>query len=230
MQPLMRMMKGEPGTGRIEALSDGIFAIALTILVLELEAPVLPEGADGAAVLQAFGATLHVIEFYLISFLVIGFYWYLHNQLFRFIDRSDSVLVVLNLAALLPITVLSFLTELVGDYSREPEIVALYFGTLSLTGLLLTALWLYSASHRRLVDPLLPPAMVRLLAFKLVLPSIIFLVGAGAAFLHVGFARRVYLLFFLVWLGSAGANALLQRRLLRSAGTGRSPAATAGSS
>lgn len=226
----MRMMQGEPGTGRIEALSDGIFAIALTILVLELDTPALPEGAGGAAVLQAFGGTLHVIEFYLISFFVIGFYWYLHNQLFRFIDRSDTVLVVLNLAALLPITILSFLTELVGDYSREAEIVALYFGTLSLTGLLLAALWLYATSRRRLVDPLLPPAVVRLLAFRLVLPSIVFLVGAGAAFLHVEFARRVYLLFFIMWLVSAGANALLQRRLLRDAGIAGSPAATPGSS
>lgn len=224
MQPLTHMMREAPGTGRIEALSDGIFAIALTILVLELEAPVLPEGADGAAVLQAFGGTLHVIEFYLISFFVVGFYWYLHNQLFRFIDRSDPVLIVLNLAALLPITVLSFLTELVGSYRREAEIVALYFGTLSLTGLLLTALWLYSASRRRLVDPLLPPAMVGLLALKLVLPSIIFLLGAVGAFLHVEVARRVYLLFFLTWLVSAGVNARLERRVLREAGTDGLPA------
>lgn len=228
MLPLLRTIREGSGTGRIEALSDGIFAIALTILVLKLETPVLPEGADGAAVLRAFGGTLHVIEFYLISFFVVGYYWYLHNQIFRFIDRSDPILVVLNLVALLPITVLSFLTELVGDYSREAEIVALYFGTLSLTGLLLTALWLYSTSRRRLVDPLLPPAMVRLLAFKLVLPSIIFLLGAGAAFLHVEVARRVYLLFFLTWLGSAGVNALFQRRFLRDAGTGSLPATTPG--
>jgi len=226
MQPAIPKIREGPGTGRIEALSDGIFAIALTILVLELETPNLPNGAGGFAVLQAFGGTLHVIEFYLISFCVIGFYWYLHHELFRFIDRSNPVLVVLNLAALLPITVLSFLTELVGDYSREPEIVALYFGTLSLTGFLLTALWLYSTFRRRLVDPVLAPAIVRLMAFKLVLPSVIFLLGAGVAFLHVEFARRVYLLFFVTWLGSAGVTALFQRRLLRDAGPGSSPLTT----
>lgn len=207
------------GTGRIEALSDGVFAIALTILVLELEAPDLPQGADGAAVLRAFGETLHVLEFYLISFFVIGFYWYLHHQIFRFIDRHDPVLIMLNLAALLPITVLSFLTELVGDYSREAEIVALYFGTLSVTGLLFTSLWGYAAWCRRLVSPELSPAVVRGTAFKTVLPVGVFLLGAGAAFLHAEIARRAYLLFFMSWLGIVIVNELFQRRYLRDDGS-----------
>lgn len=226
MPPLIRTISEGSGTGRIEALSDGIFAIALTILVLELETPVLPDGADGASVLQAFGGTLHVIEFYLISFFVIGFYWYLHHQIFRFIERHDPVLIVLNLAALLPITVLSFLTDLVGDYSREAEIVALYFGTLSVTSLLFTTLWVYAAQRRRLVSPELPSPVVRTIAFRAVLPAAIFLLGAGVAFLHVEIARRVYLLFFLAWLGIAVVNELFQRRYLRDDGIGGASSAS----
>lgn len=220
MPPLIRTIREGSGTGRIEALSDGIFAIALTILVLELEAPVLPQGSGGAAVLHAFGETLHVLEFYLISFFVIGFYWYLHHQIFRFIERHDPTLIALNLAALLPITVLSFLTELVGDYSREAEIVALYFGTLSVTGLLFTTLWGYAAHRRRLVSPELPAAVVRAMAFRTLLPTVIFLLGAGISFLHVEIARRVYVLFFLSWLGIAIVNELFQRRYLRDDGIG----------
>lgn len=212
------------GTDRIEALSDGIFAIALTILVLQLETPALPSGAGGAEVLRAFGETLHVVEFYLISFFVVGFYWYLHHQIFRFVERHDPVLIALNLAALLPITILSFLTELVGDYSREAEIIALYFGTLSVTGMLFTALWMYAAHRRRLVSAELPPAVVRTMALKALLPAAVFLLGAGVAFLHVEVARRVYLLFFLAWLGIGIANEWVKRRYLRLPNRESSPA------
>lgn len=209
---MLRTIREGSGTDRIEALSDGVFAIALTVLVLQLDAPLLPSGASGGTVLRAFGGTLHVIEFYLISFFVIGFYWYLHHQMFRFIARHDNVLVVVNLVALLPITVLSFLTELVGDYSGEPEIVALYFGALSITGLIFVALWVYASNGHRLIEPDLPASVIRVLTLKALLPTAVFMLGAGVAFLHVGIARRAYLLLFLAWLGITIVNQWLQRR------------------
>lgn len=227
MLPLLTTIREGSGTARIEALSDGLFAVALTVLALELEPPSLPPGASGKAVLEAFGDTLHIFEFYLISFFIIGFYWYLHHQMYRFIARHDTNLIVLNFLALLPITVVSFLTELAGDYSAEPEIVALYFVALSFTGMIFAALWLHAARGRRLTESGLPDGIIRLMTLKALIPATVFMLGAGVAFLHVGIARKCYLLLLLAWLASAAASGWFQRRYSRGENTANAPAAGA---
>jgi uncharacterized membrane protein len=119
------------GTQRIEAFSDGVFAIAITLLVLNFsiaadlgDDQVWPAITDQAPKLLSAG----------ISFVVIGMYWIGHNATFRWIDRSSGRLTVVNLAHLATIVFLPFPTLVLAEYSDSFAGVALYAATLALTG------------------------------------------------------------------------------------------------
>jgi uncharacterized membrane protein len=101
------------GKGRLEAFSDGVFAIAITLLVLEIA--VHPPGSPLEQVLQAWPAYLA----YIISFLTIGAAWIGHTALTERLTRSDSIFLRLNLLVLLAVTFLPFPTRLVADSLHE---------------------------------------------------------------------------------------------------------------
>src|SRR5918912_128906 len=98
---------GGAGLGRILALSDGVFAIALTLLVLQFK---LPAGYDSQAVGKDLVDLGHYFFAYALSFWVIGRFWYAHHLSFRYIARYDAVLITLNLSLLFFVAFLPFPT------------------------------------------------------------------------------------------------------------------------
>jgi uncharacterized membrane protein len=117
---------------RSNALSDGVFAIALTLLVLQIE---LPPGAAGD-LWGALGDTLPEIQGYVISFAVIALLWLHHHRLFGRLVRIDQRLVVLNLAFLGAVAFLPFPSELLGDFGDEAAAPILFAVSMSLVGLI----------------------------------------------------------------------------------------------
>ena len=139
-------------TGRLEALSDGVYAIAITLLVLDI---VVPTSADG----DLLGAVARLWPSYLayvVSFSTIGASWLGHNAITEYLDRANATFVRLNLLLLLLIAFLPFPTRLFADYigKNQPERVAstIYGISLLLSSTLLWVLWRY-ALHARLVRP-----------------------------------------------------------------------------
>jgi uncharacterized membrane protein len=116
---------------RTVALSDGVFAIALTLLVLNISVPELASTRHGDL-----GKRLldHRDEFvsYAISFAVISIFWIRHHVFFRRVSRIDTRLVVLNLAYLAFVAFVPYPTRLVGLYGDEPASVVLYASTLAI--------------------------------------------------------------------------------------------------
>ena len=103
------------GKGRMEAFSDGVFAIAITLLVLDLA--IHPPGSPLHQVLHIWPTYVA----YLISFLTIGAAWLGHTALTDRLDRTDSIFLRINLLLLLVVTFLPFPTGLVGEAIREPS-------------------------------------------------------------------------------------------------------------
>jgi uncharacterized membrane protein len=99
-----------PSTSRIEALSDAVFAIAMTLLVLELKVP--PTDADLPHALAERGAAIGA---YVVSFVAISGYWLQHHRLFHVLARSDGWLLLLNLVLLLAITFMPYPTAVLAD-------------------------------------------------------------------------------------------------------------------
>ena len=147
----------EKETGRIEAFSDGVFAVAITLLVLNIQAPVTPDKLTDAALLEFFRAQWPTLLAFLTSFATIGIMWINHHRLFTHIKRADNNLLVLNLLLLLVIIFYPFPTALVAQqYAAHPEAhyaALLYSGTSVILALVFNLLWRYAADKNRLLDP-----------------------------------------------------------------------------
>ncbi|HEX6800497.1 MAG TPA: TMEM175 family protein [Ktedonobacterales bacterium] len=143
------------GTARLLALSDGIFAIAATLLVLNLN-PTLPFVApDNKS--QSIGA----IGAYVLSFVIVGTFWLSHHRLFNTIWRADARLLALNIAFLFFVSALPFVTAVLNDDEHHHyDGTQVYAGTLALMALVELAMWLYACAGRRLVPADLPRRVV----------------------------------------------------------------------
>ena len=131
-------------TTRLEAFSDGVFAIAITLLVLELAVPAGSEKDLLAAVIAEWPAYLA----YVVSFSTIGALWLAHNAITEYLDRVDAIFVRLNLLLLLVVAFLPFPTRLLAEYSShesaERVAVTIYGVTLLLASTLASVLWRFS--------------------------------------------------------------------------------------
>jgi uncharacterized membrane protein len=170
-------------TGRIEAFSDAVFAIAITLLIIEIGVP----HAEGAESLS--DKLLHLWPSYLgyaISFLVIGTVWANHHNRFRLIARSDHILLFLNIVFLMCVAFIPFPTALLAEYIREEEYrttaVAVYSGTLAVTAIFFTVLWLYVAGNYRLVDRSVDPLLLRAMTRRYIFGMVLYILAFALAF------------------------------------------------
>ena len=148
----------EEGMGRILALSDGVFAIAMTLLILEIAVPAttsdthLPE-----ALLKLWPGYLA----YVLSFVVIARFWVAHHLAFRLIARYDGVLIWLNLLLLMFVSFLPFPTAVLGRHNGSPAAAVLYAAAVVLAGGASTAYWWYASGRGGLLRPDVGAARVR---------------------------------------------------------------------
>jgi uncharacterized membrane protein len=150
-----RMTRGA-GVERLTFFSDAVFAIAMTLLVVELGVPEVPTGELAAALLELVPRYLTFV----LSFVVVGMIWLSHHRKFRVIVRVDPVLLRLNLVMLLFVASLPWPTALLGRYGGTTVAAVIYAATIAAIGFTLTALWMV-AWHRGLIDDL-PVGVFRL--------------------------------------------------------------------
>lgn len=138
-------------TNRLEAFSDGVIAIAITLLVLDIKLPHAGYGL-GQELLNLWPSYFA----YTISFIVIGAIWINHHAMFDHIVRADHKLLLLNTLHLMFIAFLPFPTSVLADalHNRVDETIAtaFYGGTLTVIGVLVTAMWYYAAYEHRLLS------------------------------------------------------------------------------
>jgi uncharacterized membrane protein len=144
--------EGMAGTERLVAFSDGVIAIAITLLVLDIRLPELPAHADSAALAAALASIAPKIASYALSFLVVGELWYVHHLRFRAINRCDAPLIWLNMLFLLTIGFVPFASSVLSEHPNATS-YALYDGTMACASLLSAALWGYAIAGDRLVPP-----------------------------------------------------------------------------
>jgi uncharacterized membrane protein len=130
---------------RIVAFSDGVFAIAITLLVLNLHIPehLAPGETVGDALWDQQGDLLA----YALSFAVIGRLWLVHHRFFGEVTHLDSRLIALNLVYLGFVVLIPFTSEVLGDHGDTTAGVIVYAVNLSITNLIGAAMYLYAARH-----------------------------------------------------------------------------------
>src|SRR5438874_12105147 len=148
----------EKETGRLEAFSDGVFAVAITLLVLNIKIP----GVDVPASqlpddTQLWSMLLNewpMLAAYTTSFATIGVMWLNHHRLYTHIKRTNTILMLLNLLLLLIIVFIPVPTALVAEYLVRPDLHAaalLYSGTMVILAVCFNLLWGYASYHNRLL-------------------------------------------------------------------------------
>ncbi|MCI4319394.1 MAG: TMEM175 family protein [Thermoplasmata archaeon] len=129
-------------TGRIQSLSDGIFGVAMTLMVLNLVVPQAGASASSENDLIGRLASLwSAFAVYALSFVIAGFYWVGQHSQFHYIQVSDRSLLWINLVFLMTIVLIPFSTTLVARYPRDPLAALIYGANLAGTGILLAVSW-----------------------------------------------------------------------------------------
>lgn len=169
-------------TERLEAFSDAVFAIAITLLVLEIAVP--EEHTDGLA--HALAAQWPTYLAYVVSFFIIGIIWINHHAVFSAFDRADRTLLMLNLLLLAWVALIPWPTSLIATYMREggedEQVAALvYAGTMAGMGITFSALWIYATRRRRLVAEWLSDDQIRARTARFVLGAPLYLVAMAAS-------------------------------------------------
>ena len=191
-------------TGRISAFSDGVFSIAITLLVLNLQ---IPKGItsldDLLPKLQALWPNLMS---YILSFVIIGIYWIAHHNMFHYIKRSNRAFLWINILLLMCVAFIPFSAGLLGQFSfiKQPLLAQvaeiIYASNLILTNLMLSLLWWYATSNHRLVDQDIDPHFVRVVNRRNMTAPVVYLVSIGLSFLSPLASLIVFFLFPLYYI------------------------------
>jgi uncharacterized membrane protein len=175
-------------TTRLEAFSDGVFAFAITLLVIDLKVPghELLESADGL-----FGALIGQwpsFLAYFMSFITIGIMWVNHHAIFHYIRRADRMLMLLHIGFLMLVAFVPFTTAVLADLLRGPvarDATLLYGGEFTDIATAYNAIWYYGIHDRHLRDPKLNEAGVRSISGRYRLGPMLYIVATGLATVSV---------------------------------------------
>lgn len=189
-----RHERGSEEFTRVLAFSDGLFAIAMTLLVVSITVPALHTTGDETELARALNDLSPSFISFGISFFVIGRYWLAHHQFFSMLTAVDSHLVKVNLVYLAFIAFLPFPTDLLGTYFDNAVSVATYAVTVAAVSGLEVVMFRH-ARQARLLRGALPDEVYRWGILVSLSPVVFFAASVPVAFYSVGLAVAVWFLF-----------------------------------
>jgi TMEM175 potassium channel family protein len=163
-----RTVRDSPGlteTDRLETFCDGVFAIAITLLVLEIRGPSEQAVAEAGGLFPALARLWPSYLGYVISFLTLGIMWANHHSIFEYVRRADRNFLMINVLFLMCVSFLPFPTHVLADHLADPHerpaAVAFYSATLFVIALAYNAVWRYAVASGRLLGPEADPGGMR---------------------------------------------------------------------
>ncbi|BAY47847.1 hypothetical protein SAMD00079811_54660 [Scytonema sp. HK-05] len=184
---------------RFEAFSDGVFAIAATLLVLEIKTPDLSQATPSEAVTKLLQIFPHFLS-YVTSFMVIGVLWINHHALFHLLKRVDRSTLVINLLLLMCVAFIPYPTALIGEFGASLPVVVFYGLSLAMTGLVYNFLWFYVVQQYIVSEGLIHQGSVRKATIWSLGYPVSYLVATGLAFVNITLSIALYILIPLFYL------------------------------
>lgn len=176
-------------SSRLEAFSDGVFAVAITLLVLNIKLPDASDIAKGNSGIWSFlGSQWLVFSAFLISFATVGIMWINHHRIYTHIRRTDNTLLILNLLLLLVIVFIPYPTELLAESPVTPGFYAsavVYDTTFLLMAILFNAIWRYASHNNRLLDENVDKQVVKSISAQYLFGPLLYAITLGLAFVSV---------------------------------------------
>jgi uncharacterized membrane protein len=180
--------------GRLEGLSDGIFAFAMTLLVVGLDLP------EKSTIVQSTGYATDLLvslqsDFlhYILAFLILGAFWLSHHTQLNSVKRIDKVYIWINLSVLLLVALLPFTTSFSGDFPKVPLGAIVFEASLFAIGIAMFCHWTYATRGHRLVDPALDNRYIRYVGISNLVVPFVSVVGIIIALSGNTWSTAIYL-------------------------------------
>lgn len=179
---------------RLEAFSDGVFAIVITLLILDIRIPVVPPSELGPALVRILPQVLT----YILSFFIVGLYWHMHHQVATQVKLIDGAFIWLNLVWLLSVSMLPFPTALLGRYPLQPIPLTVYGINLILVNVTGFVILAYLQKHPGLRFIPMSRTELRATAPIYVIVNTLYVLAIGAAWFFPWLSYGIYI-FVLLW-------------------------------
>lgn len=175
-------------TIRIEALDDGVFAIAMTLLVLNLKIPSKIDNSLFKAIINIWPDLIT----YFGSFILLGVFWFGHRAALHYIKHANHVFHWLGIILLMFVSIVPFSASLIAKYYNEQASVIIYGLNLVAIGLTLTIQWYYATNKFRLVDHDLPKAVINFAKIRTMFAPFSYLVAIILSFIDIRVSLIIY--------------------------------------
>lgn len=182
------------GRNRVEALTDGVFAVAMTLLVLDIKVPELEQALASAELPYRLLALWPKFLSYAISFVILGVYWVGHHLQLSFIRSADRPLLWINIFFLLWVALVPFSTALLSEYTKHRLAIAVYGGNMIAIGLTLAVHWWYATGKHRHVETDVPPSLVGKAMSRVLMGPLLYFVGIAMSFFSAELSLAIYVL------------------------------------
>jgi len=192
---MAKKSNNEPGltTARLETLTDGVFAIAMTLLVLNLKFP-QPSHYMGGSLHKLLGSQIHIFINYVLSFIILGIFWIVHHQQSHYIKRTDRIHLWINIFILMFIALIPFSTSLVGIFTKDWADEIFFAGNIFMIGLFFYLNWSYATYEYRLINPDLDKEEIEIGKRRAMITPLVALIAILVTFLSTEYSSYCYLL------------------------------------
>jgi len=183
-------------SSRLLAFSDGVFAIAVTLLVFNLKVPEIPEGDVHRLLPAAIKAMLPRFFTYLVSFLLIAVFWTIHHRMLDLVVQVDYTFIWINVLYLLVISFSPFPSALMGTYPEESFSLVFYICCMFMVVSLSLLMWRYASRHHRLLSKDTPSSAINYFFVRGMATLIILVIALPIALYNARWAQVCLVLIF----------------------------------
>jgi uncharacterized membrane protein len=198
---LLGEVGNEISKSRIETLTDGVFAIVMTILVLEITVPQISHSETAIELPKQLLELWPVIQSYGTSFIILGFFWIAHDYQFHYVKRANRTFLWITIFYLMFIAFVPFSTSLIGEYGDQQISVIIYAVNISIIGFWEYIRWKYATKDHQLVDSDLNPTFITKMSRRFLLGPTIYLIAVAISFVSTQLSLVMFIatpLYFLV--------------------------------
>ena len=185
---------------RLETLTDGVFAIVMTLLVLEIAVPQLSHSEVATELPRQLFELWPIILRYVTSFIILGFFWIANDEKFHYIKRANRTLLWITIFYLMFVAFIPFSTALLGEYGDQQISVIIYGINITIVGSWVYVQWWYATKDHRLVDSDLDLDFIRIMSRRYLVGPIMYLVAIAVSFASIETSYALYIATLLYYL------------------------------
>jgi len=181
-------IRGAADNLRLNAMSDGVFAIVMTLMVLDIKVPKVADGDLAGALLESWPE----IAIMLLSFVLLGIYWVGHNNVFQHILKHDRFMLWLNILFLLVVALVPYGTGMLVRHGGSQIAHVVYAGVLAAGGVLLDLIWLHASANRHLMCASAGPELIRAFHFRILTGPLLYVIAIAISFASLPATKFIF--------------------------------------